>query len=260
LRPRSGWLAAREIPVKRVGAPCSTDGVARLRLEVRREDLDRVREEPAVDIRIDGMSLPDAFDGLGMPPLELLYPASALVASEAPHYATVVRCGCGIDGCGSVTVRIRRDASDVTWDAWQSTLRGPFLDDMRFDATQYDAELARADQDRSWETTGERLARHLVARRYELEWTAEQWAYEIAAHAAHARGDDAVVVLHCGHVGTDELAWEIWVRVRGTADDAIAAFARGPRFWDDVEYYGRTRRAEAQPPPRAQPHWRATGA
>jgi hypothetical protein len=28
------------------------------------------------------MSLPDAFDGLGMPPLELLYPASALVASE----------------------------------------------------------------------------------------------------------------------------------------------------------------------------------
>ena len=55
---------------------------------------------------VDGEHLIKAYwpDMMGMDPDEILS-LDFLAPRHPPHTATVVRCGCGVVGCGSVTVR-----------------------------------------------------------------------------------------------------------------------------------------------------------
>jgi hypothetical protein len=110
------------------------------------------------DLVVDGLSFTDAFGGAGLRPREALFPGLTLAAGEAPHRATLVRCGCGDEGCGSVSARIRRERGVVVWEEFQARLDGPSLKELRFDGDAYDSEFARADAERGWEPTGERLA------------------------------------------------------------------------------------------------------
>lgn len=66
------------------------------------------------------------------------------------------RCSWGC--CGAIFVRVSRDGGEVVWDQWRNPDDGGLsLPTIRFDAAQYEAELARVD--RSWEWPGRTIAR-----------------------------------------------------------------------------------------------------
>jgi hypothetical protein len=59
-------------------------------------------------------------------------------------------------------VRIVRDGDEVVWDSWRNPdVVGVELAAYRFDAGEYEAELARVDRDRDWEWPGRTVARLL---------------------------------------------------------------------------------------------------
>nr|WP_307517903.1 hypothetical protein [Streptomyces umbrinus] len=58
---------------------------------------------------------------------------------------------CTAGCCGALYVTMRRKRDQVLWDAWENTSNITAVPtDFRFDAAQYEAELARAAADRSW--------------------------------------------------------------------------------------------------------------
>lgn len=107
----------------------------------------------------NGESLVDRLSSglIGLDPDDLLtYTTCPLRAESESHRATIGRCSCGIIGCGSVEVEIRREHDQVVWMAMDSSLQ------VRFLAAQYDGEVERALQDRTWETP-ERTAARLIS-------------------------------------------------------------------------------------------------
>ena len=106
----------------------------------------------------DGESLVDRFSNglIGLDPDDLLIDPCPLRAENVPRRVTVGRCSCGIVGCGSVEVEVRRDHDEVIWTGVNSSQRVYFL------AVQYDAEIERALRDHTWETP-ERTASRLIS-------------------------------------------------------------------------------------------------
>lgn len=51
--------------------------------------------------------------------------------------------------CGALYVTIRRDGDEVVWGDWRGAV-GPTPPEYRFAAAAYDAEVGRAERDRSW--------------------------------------------------------------------------------------------------------------
>jgi len=97
--------------------------------------------------------------GLGLDPDDFFGNAVAVATDEA-RAARMGRCDCGCVGCGDIEIRIARQGGLVVWDQDGNQLH--------FDGAQYDAELARAEADRSWEPrvrTAERLVRERLNRR-----------------------------------------------------------------------------------------------
>ncbi|MFC4518068.1 hypothetical protein [Streptomyces ehimensis] len=73
--------------------------------------------------------------GLGIP----------LAATEAGNRVMLVAQDCSSSCCGSVWVTIRREGPHVLWADWENSGDGGKLPpEFRFDAEQYDTELARA--------------------------------------------------------------------------------------------------------------------
>jgi hypothetical protein len=66
----------------------------------------------------------------------------------------VGRCSCGAVGCGDLIVEVTRSKDSVSWSRPET---GP----VTFDAGQYDAEIARFVQDRTWETLGRAVEREV---------------------------------------------------------------------------------------------------
>jgi hypothetical protein len=128
----------------------------------------------------NGESLVDRLSSglIGLDPDDLLTDTTCPLRAESEsHRATIGRCSCGIIGCGSVEVEIRREHDQVVWTAMDSSLQ------VRFLAAQYDGEVERALQDRTWETP-ERTAARLVSRAvdraalarrgFEFSWASER--------------------------------------------------------------------------------------
>jgi hypothetical protein len=111
-----------------------------------------------VHLLADGESLIDRFSSglMGLDPDDLLTEPCPLRADGTSRRVTIGRCSCGIVGCGSIEIDIRRDADSVIWTDIDSSKEVHFL------ATQYDAEIERALQDFTWETP-ERTASRLIA-------------------------------------------------------------------------------------------------
>jgi hypothetical protein len=132
-------------------------GVDSLRLEVTPvpEDGD---DGFQLQVYVDGVELTSAGAGLGMDPYDILVPTNRLVATAEPRTVPIARCQCGEYGCGATDVTIRRDGDRVHWD-W--SLQVPMGRGVSFDAGRYDAEIARAAADHSWESP-ERTAGRLV--------------------------------------------------------------------------------------------------
>jgi len=83
----------------------------------------------------------------------------------------VGRCWCGMIGCNDVRVEVTRNKSYVHWSGSDATGHV-------FVAAQYDSELARFAQDKSWETLERTVAREVeqlfrgtrIRRGFEFQW------------------------------------------------------------------------------------------
>ncbi|MEH1163924.1 hypothetical protein V6V47_00900 [Micromonospora sp. CPCC 205539] len=132
----------------------------------RRLDVDSLRlavtPAPAggfqVQVYVNDVEMTEAGAGLGMDPYQLLVPTNRLLATSEPRTIPIARCECGTYGCGSTDVTIRRDGDRVHWD-W--SIEVPADQGATFPAAGYDAEVARAAADHSWETP-ERTAGRLI--------------------------------------------------------------------------------------------------
>jgi hypothetical protein len=125
-------------------------------------------DEPAdgdfvVSVYVNEVEMSAAGAGLGMDPYDLLVPPGRLHTDRHPITVQVARCACGVEGCASTTVVIRRgDHAVVHWD-WHRKV--PMTRRVTFAGAQYDAEVRRAESDPSWETP-ERTAGRLLRQRF----------------------------------------------------------------------------------------------
>jgi hypothetical protein len=104
--------------------------------------------EAAVHPMIDGRDiLRESFvSGPGLPPDVLLRPHGELRAVPEPREVVLAEADCTPACCGALAVTIRLDGEQVVWGGWRD-LNGPapVLPEFRFDAAEYDAEIARAE-------------------------------------------------------------------------------------------------------------------
>ncbi|GHF50399.1 hypothetical protein GCM10010218_34920 [Streptomyces mashuensis] len=68
-----------------------------------------------------------------------------LTATAAAHTIALVAPECDTACCGAVWVTVRREGRYVVWTDWENTgvIGGAVPAEVRFDAEQYDAEVAR---------------------------------------------------------------------------------------------------------------------
>ncbi|MFD6874371.1 MULTISPECIES: hypothetical protein [unclassified Streptomyces] len=96
----------------------------------------------------------------------LLGPAEGwpFAASDEPRRVELSNNDCVTSCCGGIFATIRRQGDRVLWTSWENTHdnRIPVPTDLHFDPAQYDAELARAGADVSWEEPVDTAARLLA--------------------------------------------------------------------------------------------------
>lgn len=99
-----------------------------------------------------------------------------LAARAEPRRIELSNNDCYTGCCGGVFVTIQRQGDRVVWSSWENTsdVRVPVPADVHFDAARYDAELARAVADTSWEEPVDTVARLLTREFAESGWF-ERW-------------------------------------------------------------------------------------
>lgn len=98
-------------------------------------------------------------------PEYLLGPDHRLHADVEPHEVRLAEADCTEGCCGALYVTIERRGHEVIWRDWRNPDRSSLdLPAFRFDAVQYDAEIAWAENDHSWEWPDRTVARLLRAR------------------------------------------------------------------------------------------------
>lgn len=128
---------------------------------------------PQVEARIviDGMPIvAAAFDKGPAEEPERLIHRGRLRATSEPKEIRLAEAYCTEECCGGLYVTIVREGPDVVWKDWRSSMPGDPPQEVRFDAADYDREIARAEQDHSWEWPARTLAR-LVAERLRADPT-----------------------------------------------------------------------------------------
>jgi hypothetical protein len=126
---------------------------------------------PLVEARvvIDGMPIvAAAFDKGPAESPERLVHNGRLAATSEPRDVMLAAAHCTEGCCGALYATIVRDGAEVVWKDWRSSMRGDPPQEVRFDAAQYDREVARAERDHSWEWPARTLAR-LVADQFHAD-------------------------------------------------------------------------------------------
>jgi hypothetical protein len=118
---------------------------------------------------IDGMPLIPRVFVLGGPaaPEWVLHSGEGLRATGAPREVELAQADCSEVCCGTMRAEIRRDddaAGRVEWEIWLTRQAHEHRERFSFDAAAYDAEVARATGDVSWEWPARRAARILGQR------------------------------------------------------------------------------------------------
>lgn len=111
---------------------------------------------------IDGQDvISEVFDsGPGEDPDRLLKPDSPLLARHGPVTVLLAEAECTWGCCGRIDVGVRREADQIIWDRWFNPAASHVpLGEFRFDAEQYENEILRAHQERTWEWQGRTIAR-----------------------------------------------------------------------------------------------------
>ncbi|WP_427921718.1 hypothetical protein [Streptomyces sp. cg40] len=118
-------------------------------------------------VLIDGRPLvPEAFGKGPANSPEYLLDSGRLRAAAEPREVQLAEAYCTEGCCGALYVTIRREGDQVVWRDWRRPpARQPRaeLPEYRFDARDYDAEIERAENDRSWAWPARNTARLIAA-------------------------------------------------------------------------------------------------
>lgn len=204
-----------------------------------------------VKIFIDGRDfIPQHWpDMMGMDPDDILSYRELSPRTE-PHEATVVRCGCGVVGCGSAWVRISPEGDQVIWDNWQGDKGEPPAETLVFDRNQYMRALKDAVEDHSWETPDRTAARILASLVDHDALTTNSLKYQWASGRIR---DDALTISLKGPEGCHQILVHVpWNRQspEELAIEAADLLKTDPNRWPDVAWYGDTK------PSFSGPAWR----
>jgi hypothetical protein len=126
---------------------------------------------PQVEARIliDGLPIvAAAFDKGPAEQPEYLIDAGRLRAEGEPREVRLAEAYCTEECCGGLYVTIAREGTEVVWKDWRSSMPSDPPREVRFDAAQYDREVARAERDHGWEWPARTVAR-LVNERLRTE-------------------------------------------------------------------------------------------
>ncbi|MFB9903557.1 hypothetical protein [Allokutzneria oryzae] len=118
--------------------------------------------ETELRVLVDGEDVAGAcFDaGPNHDPDHVLGPGCRLLPGSEPRRVRIAEAECVAECCGALSVLIRREGEQIVWYDWENTSdRGEVPAEFRFDAAQYEAELTRAERDRSWEWPARVVAR-----------------------------------------------------------------------------------------------------
>ncbi|MER5963920.1 hypothetical protein [Streptomyces sp. NPDC002057] len=198
---RADWIrrTARRLRATR---PVEPSGAPRLRIEVAVAD---PGDPDVVETRflVDGRPLvPEAFGrGPGESPEQLLA-SGALRARPEPREVRLAEAYCTEGCCGALYVTVRREGAHVVWDGWRrpsGPARGsPETPAYRFDADAYDAEIARAERDRSWIWPARRTAWLISAGLRERPGLLTRWGLRRGWISTDFREPDTTVVTFDG--------------------------------------------------------------
>lgn len=124
-------------------------------------------------------------------------PGWPLAASDEPRRVELTNNDCVTDCCGGTFVTIQRRADRVVWTGWENTedIRLPVPADVHFGAAAYDAELARAVADLSWEEPVDSVARLMTLELAE-SGCFERWGCGVNTVYPLRRQESAQVVVH----------------------------------------------------------------
>ncbi|MFF4447946.1 hypothetical protein [Streptomyces sp. NPDC001502] len=106
--------------------------------------------------------VPDLFASGGSNSPEYLLDAGRLRAGPEPREVQLAEAYCTEGCCGALYVTIRRDGDTVVWDGWRGVEGKRQPPPYRCDAAAYDAEVERAENDRSWSWPARDTARLLA--------------------------------------------------------------------------------------------------
>ncbi|WP_051942787.1 hypothetical protein [Streptacidiphilus rugosus] len=176
----------------------------------------------AVHPMIDGRDIvAEAFDpGPGHAPERLLSAKGPLRAGDAPHEVELAEAECTWGCCGALCVTVRREGDQVVWGGWRDRNGPPpALPDFRFDARAYDAEVARAEADHSWEwpaRTTARLLRDWLRARPGL---LERWQFQISQISSWKRDEIDVLLFHPHRPTASDEPWLQFRSVLAVTDE-----------------------------------------
>lgn len=138
--------------------------VRRLRIEVAVPDPLRAGDVQT-RILVDGRPVVAAAFDKGPPHTpETLLERGRLRAAVQAHEVRLAEAYCTEGCCGALHVTVVRDRDTVVWRDWRGHTSAAPPPEPRFAADQYDAELTRAETDRTWEWPARTVARVLRAR------------------------------------------------------------------------------------------------
>ncbi len=120
---------------------------------------------PRVETRImvDGMPLvARLFDKGPAEGPEVLLQGGQLRATLAEKEIRLAEAYCTEGCCGALRATMVREGPVVVWKNWRTSKPGDPSPELRFDAVEYDAEIARAEADFSWEWPARTVARLVI--------------------------------------------------------------------------------------------------
>ncbi|MER5432853.1 hypothetical protein [Streptomyces sp. NPDC002588] len=147
---------------------------------------------------IDGRPLvPEAFGKGPANSPEYLLDSGRLRAAAKPREVQLAEAYCTEGCCGALYVTICREGDQVVWRDWRRPpTRQPRakLPEYRFDATDYDTEIERAENDRSWAWPARNTARLIAAGLREQPDLLTRWDGQVGWIGTDFHDQDSTVV------------------------------------------------------------------